>query len=182
KRMFLTAVPCLATILEPFTFKSLINTTESPVSKITPFTSLWMIFSLSSKPSLVALAKAKVSSSKYSISNKSCGQPSFFKRDNNLQATTCTALYSLHILSFKQRQWFGSVFSGFSIWSIHVLQANKLPSTPPADVGGTSYILRLLVAEHNSHFEPLLSCNSFIKLIIIIYYCKNSLNGLSPQI
>jgi hypothetical protein len=60
--MLRTAVPCFATILEPFTFKSLIKTTES-TSKITPLLSLWMTLFSSSSSSPVAWAQAKVSSS-----------------------------------------------------------------------------------------------------------------------
>jgi len=48
---------------------------------------------------------------------------------------------------------------------MQVSQANKLPSTPAVETGGTSYMDKLSVAVHNSQTEPLLSFKVSSKLI-----------------
>jgi len=104
KAILRTTVPCLATILLPLTFKSLISTTLSPAESIAPLLSLWMTLSPSSKWSLSAWAKANSSSVRYSILSKSNDQPSALRRLSIRQAITFTGRCSLHILSLRQRQ------------------------------------------------------------------------------
>src|SRR5690606_34185537 len=77
-----------------------------------------------------AFAQSFTSSSIYIISSRSWGQHSDFNLFSILHATTCTAGTGLHMLSFKQRQWLGSVFSGSSICSLHTLQIKIASSAP----------------------------------------------------
>src|SRR5690606_22282001 len=112
-----------------------------------------------------AFAQAVVSSSKYIISSKSCGQPSAFSLFNILHATTCTAGMVLHILSFKQRQWFGFTFSGFSICSLQVSQIKIAVSEMSLGEFGTSKIARFSSLPQSSHLLLLRFCNSFSEFI-----------------
>src|SRR5690606_5357323 len=165
----LTAVPCFATMLDPFTLRSLTSTTESPFSRITPLTSRWTTVSAGSSPSPVALAHTRVCSSRYIISKRSWVQPSDLRRLSILQATTFTASCSLHMLSLRLLQWLGSTVSGSSNCPMQVTQPKRLPSNPPVDIGGTSYTFKSPVAPQSSHWLPLLFCRSSINPIVSIF-------------
>src|SRR5690606_35587012 len=101
------------------------------------------------------------SPSRYNISNRSWGQPSLLSLFSMRQAITWTGICSLHILSFRHRQWFGSVFSGSSICSLQVPHTIRWASSPLFFTGWTSNTLNFSVLAHSSHWLLLLFPNSF---------------------
>jgi hypothetical protein len=77
-----------------------------------------------------------VSSSRYIISNKPLGQPSAFILLSSLHAITCTLGTVLHMLSFRQRQWFVLLVLGPSICPRQLAQVSMQLSIISFKSGG----------------------------------------------
>lgn len=137
--MFLTAVPRLAVNPAPLTSRSLMSVTVSPACNAVPLQSRVGGVSSSDSEGPAESAHDLTSSARYSISSRSFAQlsPKMDNCFNWRHAITCTAGTWLHMLSFKQRQWFAVMVSGCSICPRQVAQIITQLSGLSLASGGT---------------------------------------------